>query len=123
MDPIPEAFFFDDGIVHEEAIRVKSMADVGARMGDIERRIWAGFVAGLRLHGCSSPVPVTDLRLRWNGIKLPFIGDFCWPMAGTRIAEIGATLLTSESVPQRPVWSEQFRNSNVACQSEAVVQR
>jgi hypothetical protein len=38
-----------------------------------------------------------------------------WPAASTRVAEIGAILLTFECAPQRPVWSEQFRNSNVAC--------
>jgi hypothetical protein len=32
-----------------------------------------------------------------------------WQVAGTRIAEIGATLLTFKSVPQRPVWSKQFQ--------------
>jgi len=42
-------------------------------------------------------------------------------VAGTRIAEIGATLLTFKCVPQRPVWSEQFRNSNVACGSSKAI--
>jgi hypothetical protein len=37
-----------------------------------------------------------------------------WPRAGTRIAEIGAALLTFKGLPQRPVWSEQFRKSTVA---------
>ena len=34
-----------------------------------------------------------------------------WPIAGARIAEIRCTLPTVKGVPQRPVWSEQFRNS------------
>jgi hypothetical protein len=31
-----------------------------------------------------------------------------------------ATLLTKKGISDRPVWSEQFRESAVACQSDAV---
>ena len=52
--------------------------------------------------------------------KLPVAGDCNWPMAGTQIVEIDATLLTLKGIYDRPVWSEQFRESAVACQSRAV---
>jgi hypothetical protein len=41
------------------------------------------------------------------------------PSAGTRVAGNGATLPTFQGIPERPVWSGQFRKSNVAWQSEA----
>jgi len=49
--------------------------------------------------------------------------DGSWPMAGTRIDEIDATLLTLKGIYDRPVWSEQFRESAVACQSFAASRR
>ena len=42
-------------------------------------------------------------------------------MAGTQVDEIDATLLTLKGTSDRPVWSEQFRESAVACQSEPAI--
>lgn len=39
-------------------------------------------------------------------------------MAGTQVDEIDATLLTLKGLSDQPVWSKQFRESAVACQSE-----
>ena len=44
-------------------------------------------------------------------------------MAGTQVGEIDATLLTLKGIYDRPVWSEQFRESAVACQSDADLRR
>ena len=44
-------------------------------------------------------------------------------MAGTQVDEIDATLLKLKGIPDRPVWSEQFRESAVACQSIGAVRR
>jgi hypothetical protein len=41
-------------------------------------------------------------------------------MAGTQVDEIDAALLTLKGIFDRPVWSEQMRESAVACQSFAV---
>jgi len=38
-------------------------------------------------------------------------------MAGTQVDEIDATLLTFKGISDRPVLSEQFRESAVDCQS------
>jgi hypothetical protein len=43
--------------------------------------------------------------------------DLNWRVAGTQEAEINATLLTSKGISDRPVWSKQFRESAVACQT------
>jgi hypothetical protein len=42
-------------------------------------------------------------------------------MADTQVDEIDTTLLTLTGISDRPVWSEQFRESAVACQSDAVI--
>ena len=43
--------------------------------------------------------------------------DGSWSGAGVGVAETGATLRTFQGMPERPVWSGQFRKSNVARQS------
>lgn len=43
-------------------------------------------------------------------------------MAGTQVDEVDATLLTLKGISDRPVWSDQFRESAVACQSQAGTQ-
>jgi hypothetical protein len=45
-----------------------------------------------------------------------------WPKADTQVEEIDTTLLTLKGISDRPVYSEQFRESAVACQSEAVME-
>jgi hypothetical protein len=55
--------------------------------------------------------------------KPPETSDRNWPGAGVRVAETGATLPTFQGMPERPVWSGQFRKPNVAWQSEAGIQQ
>jgi hypothetical protein len=50
----------------------------------------------------------------------PAVGGSFGPMARTQVDEIDATLLALKGISDRPVWSEQFRESAVVCQSDAV---
>jgi len=44
-----------------------------------------------------------------------------WPMAGAQVVEFDATLQTFKALSDWPVWSEQFRESAIACQSVPVL--
>jgi hypothetical protein len=44
-----------------------------------------------------------------------------WPRVVAQVAEIRATLPTFQGIPERPVWSGQFRKSTVACGSEVAM--
>ena len=52
--------------------------------------------------------------LWWDPAKQTAANGKYWPVAGAPADEIDATLLTFKSISDRPVWSEQFRDSAVS---------
>lgn len=73
------------------------------------------FLALDGVYGCGADSAPTSRRRDARKRHVAIVST--WLVAGTRVAEMGATLLTCKCVPQRPVWGEQIRNSNVAYQS------